>query len=87
MPVARGGNNHSQAAAARKAGEEVKGGGGVPEQAAKEALPFSAMCIRISRDSYPNLRVLREQANSSSRSTAAFSDQAQQVLGPRAIGE
>jgi 6-phosphofructokinase 1 len=27
--------------------------------AAKASLPFSAMCVRISRDSYPNLRTLR----------------------------
>ena len=30
-----------------------------PEQAPKAALPFSATCVRISRDSYPNLRALR----------------------------
>jgi 6-phosphofructokinase 1 len=29
----------------------------------KAALPFSAMCVRISRDSYPNLRALRNASN------------------------
>ncbi|MDK0841616.1 hypothetical protein P5E51_16115, partial [Clostridium perfringens] len=42
-----------------------------PEQAAKAALPFSATCVRISRDSYPNLRALRN-ASSVSLADAAY---------------
>jgi 6-phosphofructokinase 1 len=34
-----------------------------PAAATKAALPFSAMCVRISRDSYPNLRALRNASN------------------------
>ncbi|GJM89511.1 hypothetical protein PR202_ga05712 [Eleusine coracana subsp. coracana] len=39
--------------------------------AAKAALPFSASCVRISRDSYPNLRALRN-ASSVSLADAAY---------------
>jgi len=42
-----------------------------PEQAPKAALPFSATCVRISRDSYPNLRALRN-ASSVSLADAAY---------------
>lgn len=44
-----------------------------PDQtsAAKAALPFSASCVRISRDSYPNLRALRN-ASSVSLADAAY---------------
>ncbi|KAL5229765.1 hypothetical protein ABZP36_028541 [Zizania latifolia] len=42
-----------------------------PEQAMKAAAPFSATCVRISRDSYPNLRALRD-ASSVSLSDAAY---------------
>ena len=44
---------------------------GPPELAAKAALPFSASCVRISRDSYPNLRALRN-ASSVSVADAAY---------------
>jgi 6-phosphofructokinase 1 len=37
----------------------------------KAALPFSATCVRISRDSYPNLRALRN-ASSVSLADAAY---------------
>lgn len=42
-----------------------------PEHAVKAALPFSATCVRISRDSYPNLRALRN-ASSVSLADAAY---------------
>lgn len=42
-----------------------------PEHAMKAALPFSATCVRISRDSYPNLRALRN-ASSVSLADAAY---------------
>jgi 6-phosphofructokinase 1 len=38
---------------------------------AAAALPFSASCVRISRDSYPNLRTLRN-ASSMSLADAAY---------------
>jgi 6-phosphofructokinase 1 len=44
-----------------------------PDQAtAKAALPFSASCVRISRDSYPNLRTLRNASSSMSLADAAY---------------
>ncbi|KAM3411895.1 hypothetical protein ACQJBY_003520 [Aegilops geniculata] len=56
----------------RREDEENDGGsgsGGDGEQQAggnaKAALPFSAMCVRISRDSYPNLRALRNASHAS----------------------
>jgi 6-phosphofructokinase 1 len=42
-----------------------------PAAATKAALPFSAMCVRISRDSYPNLRALRN-ASAVSLADAAY---------------
>ncbi|XP_034587898.1 ATP-dependent 6-phosphofructokinase 6 isoform X2 [Setaria viridis] len=42
-----------------------------PERPPKAALPFSATCVRISRDSYPNLRALRN-ASSVSLADAAY---------------
>jgi 6-phosphofructokinase 1 len=39
--------------------DERPRGGQDGAAAAKASLPFSAMCVRISRDSYPNLRTLR----------------------------
>ena len=50
-----------------EADERLPGG----EQAARAALPFSAMCVRISRDSYPNLRALRN-ASAVSLADAAY---------------
>ncbi|VAH63582.1 unnamed protein product [Triticum turgidum subsp. durum] len=42
-------------------------------QPAQKALPFSATCVRISRDSYPNLRALRNASATSLRDDdAAF---------------
>jgi hypothetical protein len=41
------------------------------QQPPKAALPFSATCVRISRDSYPNLRALRN-ASSVSLADAAY---------------
>uniref|UniRef100_A0A453LC06 Uncharacterized protein n=2 Tax=Triticinae TaxID=1648030 RepID=A0A453LC06_AEGTS len=50
----------------RREDEEHDGGGGRErQQQAKAALPFSAMCVRISRDSYPNLHALHNASNDS----------------------
>jgi 6-phosphofructokinase 1 len=42
-----------------------------PDQTSSAALPFSASCVRISRDSYPNLRSL-SNASSASVADAAY---------------
>ena len=45
--------------------EHDGGGGGERQQQAKAALTSSAMCVRISRDSYPNLHALHNASNDS----------------------
>jgi 6-phosphofructokinase 1 len=73
-------HNHQAAAAAEEEEEERDELGrdddddehGVPPALPpKAALPFSATCVRISRDSYPNLRALRN-ASSVSLADAAY---------------
>ncbi|OQU78332.1 hypothetical protein SORBI_3009G204601 [Sorghum bicolor] len=53
------------------ADDEEHGHGHPPALPPKAALPFSATCVRISRDSYPNLRALRN-ASSVSLADAAY---------------
>lgn len=42
---------------------DERGAPALPPKAAAAALPFSATCVRISRDSYPNLRALRNASS------------------------
>ncbi|CAD6271513.1 unnamed protein product [Miscanthus lutarioriparius] len=70
--------NHNHQAAAEEREElgrddddEEHAHGHPPALPPKPALPFSAMCVRISRDSYPNLRALRN-ASSVSLADAAY---------------
>ena len=70
--------NHNHQAAAEEREElgrddddEEHAHGHPPALPPKAALPFSAMCVRISRDSYPNLRALRN-ASSVSLADAAY---------------
>lgn len=71
LPPEDADENHREA---EGEGEELgNADDGAPEQPTppKAALPFSAMCVRISRDSYPNLRALRN-ASSVSLADAAY---------------
>nr|CAB3460922.1 unnamed protein product [Digitaria exilis] len=64
--------NHGQAEGEELGNDDDGEHGASSEQAPpKAALPFSATCVRISRDSYPNLRALRN-ASSVSLADAAY---------------
>jgi 6-phosphofructokinase 1 len=71
LPPEDADENHHQEEEEREELGHDDGERAPPEHPPKAALPFSATCVRISRDSYPNLRALRN-ASSVSLADAAY---------------